>query len=69
MDIHKRIENIERNVELITKTLVEIKQELKNINKSCGNMDNHISFIEETYNYIKSLSITSLPSLPSLYPS
>ena len=66
MDVHRRLENIEKSIQFINNTLIEIKQELQHINKSCDNMDSHISFIESTYNYIKSLSIPSIPSLPSI---
>ena len=42
-----------KNIENILKILQEIQQDIKDIKYSNSKMDNHIDFIENTYNILK----------------
>tara|TARA_B100001094_G_scaffold266157_1_gene268943 strand:+ start:247 stop:459 length:213 start_codon:yes stop_codon:yes gene_type:complete len=67
-EILNKINNLDHKINNIELTLKLITDKLDIINTSCENMDNHISFIEYTYNYLSSLpNFIKLPfHLPSL---
>lgn len=53
MEDTNKLTNIEERLGNIEKTLSELKELLKPVEKSCIKMQSHISFVEQTYDSIK----------------
>lgn len=54
VNIEKRLENIEHKLECGEKNVEVLKDELTSIKSSTAHMDNHISFVENVYDNVKS---------------
>ena len=65
-DLYNKIESIETKLNTLEQKIDKLITSNEKINKSCSNMDQHISFVETTYNYIQKFSFPTLPALPSI---
>lgn len=53
MDISNKLTNIEERLSNIERSINEIRELLKPVEKSCTKMQSHISFVEHVYDAIR----------------
>ena len=73
MDNSNKLTNIEERLCNIEKSINELKELLKPVEKSCAKMQSHISFVEQTYDAIKgrlgyfiNLEPTTIPEIKNV---
>lgn len=52
-NIIEKLDTLESKMDLILRELENVKEEMSNLKKTTGRMDDHISFVEATYQTLK----------------